>query len=52
MHDFRDQLDLLIEWWVAMMICCDSGPEYISLTMGAWAEKSGTKVRFIQSGKT
>ncbi len=22
-----------------MTICCDNGPEYISSTMGAWAEK-------------
>jgi len=35
-----------------MTICCDNGPEYISLTMDAWAEKSGTKIRFIQPGQT
>jgi putative transposase len=46
-------LDQIIKWrGQAMTICCDNGPEYISLTMGALVENRGTQIRFIQSGKT
>ena len=30
--------------------CCDNGPEYISATLAAWAEKQGITLVFIQPG--
>ncbi len=35
-----------------MTIRRDNGPKYISSTMGAWAEKCGIQISFIQPGQT
>ena len=35
-----------------MTIRCDNGPEYISSTLAAWAEKRGIQISFIQPGQT
>jgi len=32
------------------IIRVDNGPEYISNTMGEWAERRGIELKFIQSG--
>ena len=45
-------LDQIIEWrGKPMMIRCDNGPEYVSATLAAWAEKRGIQINFIQPGQ-
>lgn len=44
-------LDQIIEWHgVPKAIRCDNGPEYISATPKAWAERRGIRIDFIQPG--
>jgi putative transposase len=44
-------LDQIIEWrGKPVQIRCDNGPEYISATLAAWAEKQGIALAFIQPG--
>ena len=44
-------LNQIIEWrGKPLQIRCDNGPEYISATLAAWAEKQGVKLVFIQPG--
>lgn len=44
-------LDQVIEWRGApKVIRCDNGPEYISATTMAWANRRGIKLEFIQPG--
>jgi putative transposase len=45
-------LDQQIEWrGVPAVICCDSGPEYISETVQQWANGRGIHLDFIQPGQ-
>jgi putative transposase len=44
-------LDQIIEWrGKPIQIRCNNGPEYISATLAAWAEKQGITLVFIQPG--
>lgn len=44
-------LDQVIEWrGKPRVIRCDNGPEYISATTMAWANKRGIRLEFIQPG--
>jgi putative transposase len=44
-------LSQIIEWrGKPLMIRCDNGPEYISATLCAWAQKHGIKLTYIQPG--
>lgn len=33
------------------MICCENGPEYVSVEVNAWSDRWGIRLEFIQSGK-
>jgi putative transposase len=45
-------LDQLIEWRGApQAIRCDNGPEYVSTTLAAWADRNQIALNFIQPGK-
>lgn len=45
-------LDQIIEWrGKPRQLRCDNGPEYISATLAAWAEKHDIELQFIQPGK-
>lgn len=45
-------LEQIIEWrGQPQLIRCDNGPEYISETLRAWAEKRGIVIEHIQPGK-
>lgn len=45
-------LERIIEWrGKPLSIRCDNGPEYISQTLKAWAEKTGVLLNHIQPGK-
>lgn len=45
-------LDRIIEWrGKPFVIRCDNGPEYVSHVLGAWAQRLGIGLRFIQPGK-
>ena len=44
-------LNQIIEWrGKPQQIRCDNGPEYISHTLEAWAEKHGIHIEFIEPG--
>ena len=43
-------LDQIIEWrGKTMTILCDNGPEYISSTLAAWAEKRAIQISFYST---
>lgn len=45
-------LERIIEWrGRPQRIRCDNGPEYVSATLMAWANRHGIHVEFIQPGK-
>ena len=45
-------LDRIIEWrGRPERIRCDNGPEYISATLMAWANRQGVQIELIQPGK-
>jgi putative transposase len=45
-------LDNIIEWrGQPRTIRCDNGPEYVSATLIAWADRRGIKIDYIQPGK-
>jgi putative transposase len=45
-------LEQIIEWrGKPDALRCDNGPEYISTTLQAWAERRAIKLLYIQPGK-
>jgi putative transposase len=47
------KLKEIISWrFKPEVICCDSGPTYISGAIQAWEQDLGIRLEYIQPGKT